>query len=331
MNPQVSVIIPVYNVEQYLKRCLDSLLEQSYSPLQLIAVNDGSTDQSAAILEEYQKHHPQLHVIHQKNQGLSAARNTGLDYATGNFVTYVDSDDYLHHQAIEVMVDAMADEIDIVEMMVYEAYDDHVTEARYQTPLTISDLSLKQQPEALLQIGMYAWAKLYRRSMIEDIPFPAGLMHEDNYFTGCLLPLLKRVRKIRGGGYYYYQRSNSITTAYNTNMYDMLEIQKRLHQHYQAQGYSSYQWLCEKLAVRNLAVAIVGKKMAFIKPELKATRKGMYNQFRLWFLSTYPKWNKNRYVTAKERLFVSLLLSHYSMALLIWKGSVLHGSTPNRN
>ena len=324
MNPLVSVIIPVYNVERYLARCLDSVLTQSYVHMEVIAVNDGSTDQSAVLLEEYQKQYPELIVIHQKNQGLSAARNTGMVHASGTYVTFVDSDDYLHKQAVEVMVEAMEDGIDVVEMMVYEAYDDHVIEAGYQTPFAISNVDFDEHPEALLQIGMYAWAKLYRKEMIEALPFPVGLMHEDNYFTGCLLPRLKKIKKIQAGGYYYYQRQNSITTAYNTNMYDMLEIQKQLYAYYQVNAKKDLA-LCEKMAVRNLAVAIVGKKMAYIKPELRTTRKAMYDRFRFWFLETYPQWGRNPYVTAKERIFVSALLFHYGIASAIWKGRVLRG------
>lgn len=108
-SKKISVIVPVYNVGEYLRQCVDSILSQTYSNLEIIAVNDGSTDGSGAILDEYREKDIRLIAIHQENQGVSAARNKGLDVATGDYIAFVDADDYIHPEMYEKLVKALED------------------------------------------------------------------------------------------------------------------------------------------------------------------------------------------------------------------------------
>ena len=112
--PVFSVIVPVYNVEPYLKRCLDSILCQTFSDFELILVDDGSTDRSGEICDAYAEQNERIRVIHQENKGLSAARNTGLDHAQGTFVYFVDSDDYLRENLLERVFESFGEDTDLV-------------------------------------------------------------------------------------------------------------------------------------------------------------------------------------------------------------------------
>lgn len=322
---KVSIIVPVYNVEPYLTRCLDSLMTQDYPNIEIIAVNDGSTDNGLGILKQYQTQYPNILLLDQANGGLSLARNNGFKLSTGDYIFFIDSDDYLLPGSISALVTALTDDIDIVELPLFDTTDTSQQPAAYQTPSTINGVDLTQQPATLFQIAIYACAKLYRRTMIENLPFPKGLAHEDNYLATCLLPRLRKVHKVDKGGYCYYRRTTSITNVYNTNMYDMIQIQKLIHQTYEEKGYlDQYHYFCEKMAIRNMVVAILGKKMALIKPELRHTRKEAYHAIRDFIKHRYSRWNHNPYVTSKEKLFVSFLMLGYPAAQLIWKRGSHH-------
>lgn len=324
-SQRVSVIVPVYNVELYLARCLDSILSQDYENIEIVVVNDGSTDGSLTILKQYCADQRNIILVDQANAGLSEARNAGMRASSGELIFFIDSDDYLMPGSISGLVKSLTQDVDICELPVYDAYDTHHMPSAYQTPSSISHIDLADNPACLFQIAVYAWGKLYRRSLIDDLPFPKGLMHEDNYVATCLLPRLRKIVKIDQGGYCYYQRSTSITAAYNTNMYDMIAVQQAIYDTYDRLGYlESYRLLCERMAVRNLCVAILGKKMARIKPELRSTRKKAYQAITSFMKTCYPDWKSNPYVTTKERIFVSLLLSNYHITTWIWKGVSQH-------
>ena len=120
----ISVIVPVYNVEKYLNRCVDSIINQTYSNLEIILINDGSTDTSGKICDEYKKRDNRIHVIHQKNGGLSAARNAGIVIANGNYFIFVDSDDLIHPQCIEILYKVIKNDCSDIVIGNYEKFDD---------------------------------------------------------------------------------------------------------------------------------------------------------------------------------------------------------------
>lgn len=189
-TPRVSVIVPVYNVEKYLAQCLDSLVYQTMQDLQIIVVNDGSTDRSLVIAQEYEQQYPNIQVISQENQGLSAARNIGMTYATGEYVGFLDSDDWASLDMFESLYDrAMKDCADLVIADAKVVWEDlHVVDpffdralwnelpARYKSV----PFRIQEQPEVLL-LEPAAWKRLYKRSFLERIgfQFPPGLIFED--------------------------------------------------------------------------------------------------------------------------------------------------------
>ena len=174
MSPKLSIIIPIYNTESYLPRCLDSILSQSYTDFELLLVDDGSTDNSCAICEAYAQKDTRIKVFHKENGGICAARNTGLDYAQGEWIYLVDSDDELIPEGLRTLIDCISDDVDVV-MGGYEQYDLDgnliETEKKHAT-LTLSrrDSLLVLFPEQSIHYSYlgYVWIRLFRNRIIQD-------------------------------------------------------------------------------------------------------------------------------------------------------------------
>ena len=209
----ISIIVPVYNTAQWLRRCLDSICAQSYRNLEILCVNDGSTDNSAEILAEYAAKDARIRVFTQENAGLSAARNTALEHATGEWVTGVDSDDYLAPDAVEHAVEQIQEGVDMVCMqllLVDEADNPIPDKSGYYTLPTESLLTMT--PALAGRLNVCFAGKLWSRSFIEthQLRFPYKLVHEDVAFYSCAISLLDKVAFCARPGYYYLQRRGSI-------------------------------------------------------------------------------------------------------------------------
>ena len=211
--PVISVIVPVYNTAPWLPRCLDSICAQTYRNLEILCVNDGSTDNSAAILEEYAAKDSRIKVFTQENAGLSAARNTALEHATGEWVTGVDSDDYLAADALENAMDCVADGVDAVCMQIQLVSENGVdlpdTTGYYELPVgEIIDMT----PELAERLNVCFAGKLWNRDFIcrNGLHFPVGLVYEDSAFYCCAIPMIHKVAFCYQVAYYYMQRTGSI-------------------------------------------------------------------------------------------------------------------------
>lgn len=195
--PLISVIIPVYNVERYLRQCLDSVTGQTYRNLEIILIDDGSVDASGRICDEYARADRRITVIHQKNQGLSAARNAGLDICTGAVVAFVDSDDWLEPDAYRKMAGLMLEkELDMVFCTANVIKDGRVVENRFSFYKGGRIL----EPGAVLReclmdrISSQAWLRIYRRNCVEGLRFPPGRIYED--IAVSHIPFIKAERPI---------------------------------------------------------------------------------------------------------------------------------------
>lgn len=217
-TPLISVIVPVYNVEKYLARCLDSIIRQSFNNLEIICVNDGSTDNSLQILKQYAKKDHRIRIIDKTNGGLSSARNAGLSIATGDFISFIDSDDWINDKCYEVCSNYFADNVDIVSfsyVKVYSNGDRYYAKQNLNGELTFSDGMFFQQ----------AWNvcwKIFRASFLKkhNMYFREGILYEDLEFSSRLfLAYHPTVVYIQGNFYYYYQNLNSIMskTAMHTS------------------------------------------------------------------------------------------------------------------
>ena len=213
--PAISVIVPVYKVEAFLNRCVDSLLGQSYSDFQLILVDDGSPDRCGAICEEYAARDSRVHVIHQKNAGLSAARNTGIDWSLENtssqWLAFVDSDDWVHREYLQRLYTAA------VQTGCKMAVCDFFQTAGGGFPECLEE-EAKTYPadeyycseEIHGGRSAVAWNKLYHRSLFQSLRYPVGKLHEDEFLTYQLAFAAERVAVLRSKLYAYYQNPQGI-------------------------------------------------------------------------------------------------------------------------
>lgn len=221
----VSVIIPIYNVEKYLRACVDSVIGQTYGDLQIILVNDGSTDSCSLICDEYAAKDKRIRVVHKKNGGLSDARNAGLPLAEGEFILYLDSDDYLVPDAVEALVKMQAESgADIVLGNFFYTFPDHeVSAASWQQNDVVLDN--RQAMEALIdgRIETFAWGKLIRREIAGKHLFPRGKVFEDHFWTHFVFADAKKVALITRPMVHYRQRSNSISFTFDLKRLDVLD------------------------------------------------------------------------------------------------------------
>lgn len=211
-DPLLTVIVPVYNTAPWLRRCLDSLVGQTYRNLEIICVNDGSTDASGAILDEYAARDARIKVIHQENAGVSVARNRGLDAATGEYVTFVDSDDWVEAEAYEMMVPHFMDKVDIVAMgaILDGGGDAMMGPEEYFNKLPAGWIEIV--PSDFEELNITLPTKAFRRSMIgrNSLRFVEGVAYgEDNAFVCCVLACARTMYNIQTRCYHYVQRESS--------------------------------------------------------------------------------------------------------------------------
>lgn len=226
MDKRISIIVPVYNVEKYLTRCIDSILAQTYQNIEVILVNDGSTDSSPAICDEYAQKDARISVIHKENGGLSSARNAGLDAATGEYIGFVDSDDFIAPDMYANLLKTLdSDKVGIANCMYVRAFDSGKT-ADSRVPHNQNECisRINYLEELLLHVGdVSVCTKLFSHQIIGDIRFPEGKLNEDFPFMVRLSENIENIQFVGQVGYYYYVRENSITARYGKSFVDMQE------------------------------------------------------------------------------------------------------------
>ena len=217
-RPLISVIVPIYGVEKYLEQCLDSILNQTYRQLEIILVDDGSPDRCGEICDRYARQDHRIKVIHQSNAGLSAARNAGMDIATGEYISFIDSDDYIDPHFYEKMEQGFQDypEAPIIACLAYKDVEGcitpytqmHTNQPIFHSPLTFCEDCL------LGKMSVVVWNKLFRAELLKSIRFRVGRNFEDSLFLHDLSPILKKypgkVVSIPHYLYYYRIRQGSI-------------------------------------------------------------------------------------------------------------------------
>ena len=218
--PKISVIVPVYKVEPYLHRCVDSIVNQTFIDFELILVDDGSPDNCGKICDEYAEKDNRVIVIHKKNGGLSDARNAGIDWAFANsdseWLTFIDSDDWVHKNYLELLYEAA------IKNNVKISSCEHITTNSKFEDVEIQDYSIDiDHPENLLvkrfSFCQYnfsvAWARLYKKELFKNIRYPFGKLHEDEFVTHKLIYCCETIAVLKVPLYYYFQNNNGIMAS----------------------------------------------------------------------------------------------------------------------
>ena len=226
MGEKISVIVPVYNVEQYLERCVDSIINQTYTNLEIILVNDGSTDNSGKLCDELAKKDERIRVIHKENGGLSDARNRGIDESESDLVGFIDSDDYIDSDMYEVLLKNLNNtDADLSMCSLYDVYN-NTPEAQVTNKETwklSSEQAIKMVMEAKI-LSVTAVNKLYRKSLFTDLKFEVGKIAEDAFIMIKLLDKCEKIVATNEKKYYYVHRENSITTQkFSTKFLNVIE------------------------------------------------------------------------------------------------------------
>lgn len=235
VNSLISVVIPVYNVENYLRECLDSIINQNYKNLQIILVDDGSTDDSSYICDEYGNKDKRIEVYHKENGGLSDARNYGMAMAKGDWILFVDSDDYLLKEACSRLMQlALSSDAEMAVCDVCKFEDGHNPEKKDLSGIRL-EFTAKQGVEAYFyrKIPGYAHGKLIKRNVLNGIQFPYGKLFEDAFVVYKIMEKCRKIVVTRDNLYCYRQRSGSIVNSvFTKRQMDILEANEQAVSYY---------------------------------------------------------------------------------------------------
>lgn len=239
---KVSVIVPVYNVENYLSKCLDSLLAQTWQNIEIVVIDDGSTDRSAEIIQKYSEKYPdKIKAFTKENGGLSDARNYGIDRATGDFLGFVDSDDYVSETMFEEMLDLAGKhhaEMVICNIQKVDEYG-NVTQKLTQIPNMPGKIELNNNFSVFSDLSYFACNKLFRKELFAHKRFKKGIHFEDIQLIPQLLLECKTLAQTQNFHYQYLERTDSITKTHNERGLDILKAVEDVEEVFRASLYSS--------------------------------------------------------------------------------------------
>lgn len=289
MNALCTVIVPCFNMEKTIAACLDSLVNQSLKELEILVVDDGSTDKTADIISEYQKKYPQISMVHKENGGISSARNCGLAHLRTPYFGFVDSDDTVEPQMFEVMLKKIQkDQSDICVCNFIWEWSDHCkkhTEKKYWN-----------EREMITGLMATLWNKIYRTDLVKkyNLSFPDGYRYEDAYFLYCLAGNPVKISFVDDYFVHYIQREGSITHTNNEKVSDMIEIFKRITSYYRENGLlndyrEEIEFLYAKFFLGNSFL-----RASQIK-EIKERKKVLKLHWDTLF-ENYPNFKQNRYL-----------------------------------
>jgi len=211
---RLSVIVPVYKVENYIDKCISSILSQEFTDFELILVDDGSPDSCPQLCDEYARRDPRVIVIHKDNGGLSSARNAGLKIASGDFVSFIDSDDWISsdfYNSIHLLENCK--EADIIYVPYDIVYENHTEKVNYGHPQLITEIDKLYEFFFSSKHNLSVWKCIYRRSLFDDLQFKEGYLFEDCYLSTKMVQLIKGIITTDIGCYHYIMRSGSICNS----------------------------------------------------------------------------------------------------------------------
>lgn len=230
-TPLISVIVPVYKVEAYLDRCVQSIVDQTYTNLEIILVDDGSPDRCPQMCDEWEKRDSRIRVIHKENGGLSDARNAGMSVAGGEYISFVDSDDWIEPAFVQVLLNALLEhDCDVAGCLYRKCAENEETDSTstdYNVQVFDRLMAMSELIDNRL-IQQVVWNKLYKRELIEGILFEKGKYYEDEFWSYQMIGRINRFAVTDYSGYNYFQRADSIMgEAYSLKRLDAVEAKVR--------------------------------------------------------------------------------------------------------
>jgi len=310
---KVSVIVPVYNGESYIKKCLDSLVNQTLKEIEIIVINDGSTDKTKEILVKYEKKYQEkVKVINQDNKGIAVSRNNGLKIASGEYIGFCDSDDFVSLDMYEKMYQkAKQENFELVSSTFYFQYDDY-------KELGVLDLKddIKTKDELkkyLINLYPVIWNKIYKKELLHNLEFQ-NVYAEDVEFLYRLLPKVRKIGLINEPFYYYYQREKSESKVYDKRLFDYVTNFNNLYDYYQETGYlKEFSLEFEYIYVRYLYATFLKRAGTLDKTlffEAYQLAKGNVKE-------KFPRYRKNKYFYQSLKGIYLLTFNRFYAKMLI--------------
>lgn len=305
---KVSVIVPVYNTEKYLRRCLDSLVGQTLDGMEILLVDDGSTDSSTEIMKEYEeKYNDRVKVFTKENGGQATARNLGIQKSQGRYIGFADSDDYVDTKMFETMyLVAEKEQCDLVECHYHYLSEEQNREKELKTRGDIREY--KNQKDMLINPQVSPWNKLYRREVLmhEGVDFPEGLIYEDTAFYIKTIPFVKKQRYVDEHFVYYFLRETSTMNSNKSRkvgnifpvLTNLLDFYKKNH------WYETYQEELEYFCVKLLLCSSLSRIGRIQDGKLA---EELYDATFSFLQANFPQYRKNRYFCGKIGGYIRLV------------------------
>lgn len=320
--PLISIVVPIYNVEIYIEKCLESLINQTYKNIEIILVNDGSTDLSGYICDDFATKDKRIKVIHKSNGGLSDARNIGIDVATGDYIAFIDSDDWIDLKMIEILYKYINTyNADIAQGDYIEVYDENIV-----TDIDICEEVICYNSEKILE-SLYgrtatktviACNKLYKRELFEKIRFPKGKLHEDEFTTYKLLYSANLIVDSNLPIYYYRQRQGSIMKSeFSIRRLDTLEAWKERKKFFDEKN---LKFLVDKTE----DLISISLKYFYIKVK----ESNIFNKDNILYnlerevRSNYKHFIRNKEISIKGKMALTLFIINPSIFYQIYKNLI---------
>lgn len=310
---KVSIIVPVYNVYEYLDKCLKSLVNQELKEIEIIIVNDGSPDNSQEIIDKYQKKYPNIKAYKKENSGLSDTRNMGIKYASGEYIAFVDSDDTIKSDMFLKMYEkAKSGDFDIVTSDIKYVYSDH-DEVIKTTPYNDTEDIRK----VFIDLYPAVCPKIFKRELFtkNNLKFKSGVWFEDVEFMYRLLPYIKKIGVIHEPFYEYLQREKSITSSISPKIYDYIDNMNGVVDYYKENGlYEKYHKELEYAYVRYLYATFIKTCLGYDKTSfMEAVNKAIENVH-----NHFPKYRRNKYFY-KSLKGLYLVMFNKTLAKILYK------------
>lgn len=313
----ISVIVPIYKVEEYLDRCVQSIVDQTYKNLEIILVDDGSPDRCPAMCDEWASKDSRIRVIHKQNGGLSDARNAGMDVACGEYIAFVDSDDWIHPQFVESLYRAVEEHgAQLAACGVRFVYSEADTAEEQNVALSTAYTAEQALETLILGKGFraVAWNKLYHRSLLEGERFPVGKYHEDEFFTYKVIGKADKLTFVETEMYFYLQRNSGIMGSVSLKHLEALDAYKERLDYFRMYFPKIY----EKDKVTFCVMCVVFYKMALaLEGKHKAETRKIKN-YRKSVKVGFAQWRECK---LKDRVYLLLgrMCMHWFCKLLLLK------------
>lgn len=303
----VSIIVPVYNTENYLEKCIKSLIAQTIQDIEIIAIDDGSQDGSGAILDRFRAEFPEkVRVFHQQNEGISAVRNKGIGLARGRYIAFVDSDDSVDPRYCEMLVSKItAGTLDMVACDYFEVRGDNLTKIAMPC---VENATVYERPELLFDINTSPWNKLYDIDFLRsnEIEFPVGLKYEDTAFIHQILAKGAKIGCVNIPLVYYVIHTMSESTVVKKSVFDIFDILDLVCGAYRKMPDQSYKKVSEYLEYFVINRITVYNLQQAYQQENGLGAKFIVRGFE-YLSENFPQWRQNRYFNENNSLIKRII------------------------